>query len=483
MELIEIQEGVPATKAKAGFCTRRATGLLAAVWIALPLFGCATPPTADAVFAWVEMVPQPQARAIVVAGAACPEVLVDGYALTMSLRVDAGTAPLRPPSNAGDPTKPAAFEVAVCSVDLPAQAHRASVGGRALALPSRTVQRIVVVGDTGCRVKGQELQDCNDTAKWPFARVAAAAAAQHPDLVIHVGDYHYRETPCPPGRDCHGPWGYGWDAWKADFFTPAAPLLGAAPWVLVRGNHEECSRAGQGWARFLAPVAYRADRSCNDPALDDVGNFDAPYAVPLGGGLQLVVFDSAHAGNNPLRPERPKDAVIQARYLEEMKQVAALTATPGLRSWFLSHHPVLAFAPRDSRPLQPYPGNAPLQSALRSVFGEAYFPPTVQLALHGHVHNFQAVDFSSPQPATLVAGNGGDNLDDRLPRPFPMNWPPAPGAVIDQITTASSFGFLVMERAAPESAEWRVRAFRVDGGLLASCRLGAQRTLRCDGLD
>jgi hypothetical protein len=55
------------------------------------------------------------------------------------------------------------------------------------------------------------------------------------------------------------PWGYGWDTWKADFFDPAQALLKAAPWVMVRGNHETCTRAGQGWWRFLDPVLCKAD--------------------------------------------------------------------------------------------------------------------------------------------------------------------------------------------------------------------------------
>ena len=44
-----------------------------------------------------------------------------------------------------------------------------------------------------------------------------------PDLVIHVGDYHYRESPCADGNEgCAGsPWGYGFDAWQADFLASA----------------------------------------------------------------------------------------------------------------------------------------------------------------------------------------------------------------------------------------------------------------------
>lgn len=84
-------------------------------------------------------------------------------------------------------------------------------------MPSPVIRRIVVIGDTGCRLKASEsaYQACNDSEAYPFATVAAHAAAWHLDLVIHVGDYLYRANPCPPGRSgCVGsPWGYGWDSW------------------------------------------------------------------------------------------------------------------------------------------------------------------------------------------------------------------------------------------------------------------------------
>src|SRR6516165_4212442 len=70
------------------------------------------------------------------------------------------------------------------------------------------------------------------------------AAGFEPDLVLHVGDYQYRENKCPVDiAGCvDAGWGYGWDTWDADLFTPGAALLAAAPWIMVRGNHEECAR-------------------------------------------------------------------------------------------------------------------------------------------------------------------------------------------------------------------------------------------------
>ncbi|MFX8797610.1 metallophosphoesterase, partial [Acinetobacter baumannii] len=87
-------------------------------------------------------------------------------------------------------------------------------------------------------------------AAWPFKLGATLSASLKPDLVLHVGDFHYREKPCPAGNDgCAGsPWGDNWDVWREDFFAPADSLLRAAPWIMVRGNHELCDRGGHGWA-------------------------------------------------------------------------------------------------------------------------------------------------------------------------------------------------------------------------------------------
>ena len=113
-------------------------------------------------------------------------------------------------------------------------------------------------------------------------------------------------------------------------FDPAARLLRTAPWVATRGNHEECSRAGQGWYRLLDTGAFDASRSCDDPAADVVADFSEPYAVPLGNGWQLVIFDSAVAGNNPLRPNDLRDARVLARYQAEIATVGHLTATTSI---------------------------------------------------------------------------------------------------------------------------------------------------------
>ena len=48
--------------------------------------------------------------------------------------------------------------------------------GHVLSPPHARIDRIVVMGDTGCRLKGASIQDCNDPRAWPFAAVMQRAA-------------------------------------------------------------------------------------------------------------------------------------------------------------------------------------------------------------------------------------------------------------------------------------------------------------------
>jgi hypothetical protein len=413
---------------------------------------------------------------VITTASGCPAIDVDGAPLAMTVRAAPATEALRPTLSARALSKPSAFPVLTCERGLPPGAQRASVGGHVLPLPTTAPRRIVVIGDSGCRLKASDFayQACNDSAQWPFAQVAAAAAAARPDLVIHVGDYHYRETACPDNdAGCAGsPWGYGWDAWDADLFTPARALLAAAPWVVVRGNHESCNRAGQGWWRFLDPRPLVPGRDCNDPANDATGDFSDPYAVRIAADAQLLVFDSSKVDVAPLAATDP----LYKIYFAQMQQAFALARrTP--HNIFLNHHPVLAFAPNPSvTPTGVYPGNGALQSVLAAINGVRLFAESVQATLTGHVHLFQVVSYDTPQPTQLVSGNGGAWADVPLPRELPPGATPAPGARIGTIVSTNLPGFMTVERD-PEVG-WRIEARDRQGQLLTTCALRDAKT-RC----
>ena len=403
----------------------------------------------------------------------CPVIEVDGAALPMTVRAKPSTIPLRPTVSTPAQSKPSAFPVLTCERQLPTGVQRASVDGRALPLPPRNPRRIVVLGDTGCRLQtgSSVYQACNDAVAWPFAQVVDAAVATQPDLVIHVGDYHYRENACPDNdAGCAGsPWGYGWDTWDADLFTPARALLAAAPWIFVRGNHESCNRGGQGWWRFLDPRPLVPDRDCNDPAKDAIGDYSDPYAVPYA-GTQFLVFDSSKVGVATLNATDPMYTI----YFAQMQKAFAL-GRRAPQNIFLNHHPVLGFAPNPSvKPTGLYPGNESLQSVLGAINGARMFPDGVQAQLTGHVHLFEVVSYATAQPTQLISGNGGAWADVPLPHPLPPGATPVPGARIGSIVSTNRPGFLTIERDPP--AGWRIDARNARGQLFTTCTLRDTKT-------
>jgi hypothetical protein len=145
---------------------------------------------------------------------------------------------------------PQSQPVLVCEAPLPPGAKHAGVQGHALPVPKAMPRRIVVIGDTGCRLKRSDaaFKACNDPDGWPFPGVAAEAAAS-PGSGHHVGDYHYRENACPPGNAAaRAALGYGWDTWDADFFTPARARCRGAIISLVATTNPAIARDRAGGA-------------------------------------------------------------------------------------------------------------------------------------------------------------------------------------------------------------------------------------------
>jgi Calcineurin-like phosphoesterase len=417
----------------------------------------------------------PVVRVITLAST-CPAVEVDGVSQAMKVRALPATEALRPTLSTPAQSKPSAFPVLACELALTTATGRALVSGRTLPLPKRSPQRIVVIGDSGCRVKASDnaYQACNDPEAWPFAQVIEAAAATKPDLVVHVGDYHYRETACPPGNaGCAGsPWGYGWDAWDADVFTPAKPLFAVAPWIVVRGNHESCNRAGQGWWRFLDPRPLVLGRDCNDAVNDNIGDFSDPYAIPFAADAQFIVFDSSKVGVAPLAATDLMYRIYMAQMRLGFEQGAGTA-----HNIFMNHHPILGFAPNPGQtPTGLYPGNGSLQSVLVPINGERLFPSNFDALLSGHNHLFEVVSYSTPQPTQLISGNGGAWADVALPRELPKGATPSPGALIGSIVSTNQSGFMTIERSTDSG--WRIEARDRRGQLFTTCALRDGKT-RC----
>ena len=403
----------------------------------------------------------------------CPALVQDGIAQTMSVRALAGTVALRKTASKPEASKPSEFPVLTCEAPLSKTTKTASIAGQDLPVPKAIVQKIVVVGDSGCRLKASDnyFQPCNDGEKWAFRSMVEVAAKFKPDLVLHVGDYQYRENPCPEGHlECAGsPWGYGWDTWQADFFSPAQALLNAAPWVMVRGNHEICTRAGQGWWRFMDPRPLHAGRDCNLDENDLTGDFSAPYAVPLGsiGGqsAQLIVFDSSKV---PYKPIPQQDAAYQI-YVDQMKAVNQLAQQADF-NLFTNHHPILGMSveKKQSGGLDVKPGNGALQEVMKVVNPDRLFSPKIQVAISGHVHLFEALTFSNDYPTQFVSGNGGSSLDTPLKTPLAADVTPYQAAQLSHFSNSNDVGFMTLER---EQHYWKVQAWNKNGKLITECQM------------
>jgi hypothetical protein len=413
----------------------------------------------------------------VTAAATCPVLTVDGRARPMTVRAAAATVAQRPTVSTAENSKPSAFPVTACEAPVPTAARHASVAGTAVPLPRRTVRRIVVIGDTGCRIKAADnaVQACNDPAAYPFARIAARAAAEHPDLVLHVGDYLYRENPCPAGHpECAGsPWGYGYDAWAADFFTPAAPLLAAAPWAMVRGNHESCARAGQGWWRFLDGHAG-AGHDCDTAANDVRDDWSAPYALRLGQGAQLVILDLAIAPNKPLDAGDWRFAAFERSYAT----LAALAATARF-TFAADHQPVLGFsATAKSGTTTLVPGNVAIQSVW-GTHGARQLPAGVDVLLSGHYHLWQQVGFAGDVPSQFITGFSGTQEDVvPLPAALPPGAAPAPGTTVATFASwIDGFGYMVLDRTGSQT--WRATVHAADGRIVDRCTIRGTHS-HCD---
>jgi hypothetical protein len=387
---------------------------------------------------WVQLGPGGAAELRAVAtGAACPNVAIDGADYRMAERA-------APDTN---------FSRAVCALTLPPGARQAALLGEAIPLPKPAATRILVIGDTGCRILGKDVQACNDPEKWPFAVVAREAVRLNPDLVIHAGDYDYRESACPEGNaGCAGVvWGDNWASWKADFFDPAEPLLSAAPFVFVRGNHEECSRFGPGWLRLLGPLAVVAGAPCTENI--------APYAIPLK-DITLAILDDANA------PDVDAPVNLVQLYRGDLKAIAGFGPAP---VWLATHRPVSGYVR-----IPPGISAGGNQTLLAAIVADG-FPKNIELMLSGHIHAFEAINYSRTLPPQLIAGNSGDTL---ATAPADLSGLSIGGLPASSGLTLPGFGYLMLTKS-EAGASWNADVYNVHGQKERSCTF-LDHKITCD---
>jgi hypothetical protein len=383
---------------------------------------------------WVQYVPGGiEARAIT-DKAQCPPAAIDNVAIPMRTRSEPG----------GD------FPIRVCSLPITPGAKLVTIDGIPVPLPVARPNRILLIGDTGCRLKDTLVQACNDSVLWPFQVGADVASTLRPDLVIHVGDFYYRETACPAGNlGCAGsPFGDTWASWRADFFSPARLLLETTP----------CERGGIGWVRTLDPYPY-------DPKAGRYGCLKTadPFVVDIG-GVSVVVMDTASA-----REERA-DEQEAALYREQFKSVAKLA--PSGIVW-LAFHRVIWSTDGTEVPEKSGGDNKTLALAAKG-----NIPANVQLMLNGHHHKFEVDAYVEDIPVAIISGHGGDLLSPNAPT-NPVGLVVNGMDIKAGIAKPRTFGFSMLERT-PDAApgQWTITDYGTHGQPFGRCRIDG-RSVDC----
>ena len=452
----------------------------------------ATVPTVHAAYVLLTQAPdgsaQPMARVIVDADSACP-------ALGTVAGGDGGEAGGGFSVATTSRDNPHGFPVTVCEAAVPfGQVYSVANGaGGSYVLPAatRSPTHPIIVGDTGCKSS-----DCAEgTPALPFATIASSAAQKKPDLVLHAGDFNYRDTggfdyegnaeydagDVNPGPLCQlddvyvsQNAGYSdrpddWDDWYWDFFEPAADLLAQAPFVFTRGNHELCSRAGPGWFYFLDPSSNLngdTQLSCPDqggdpPPLGAAGHIIVrpPQTIELD-TLRVVSIDAANACD-AYAPE-----LTTSQYQQQFQDVlsAIPDAASGPTTWILGHRPTWAADSSTSAVAQT------LSTAFAQALGELGLdapPAGLTLMVAGHMHQFQSNTFTGDRPPQLVVGNGGVKSSG----PYPSShFEQTVDGLSAQGIASTEHGFLDVSSFDPQSGAWQGTLFASDGStVIATC--------------
>lgn len=424
------------------------------------------------------------ARAILRPGRPCPPLLT---------RTAAG-APWRSTATTqrrvGPLAAPAFASVKVCSAMVPVGVTQATLGGRQIpaAIPA-SVTRIGITADSGCKVKGSKIQDCNNGG-WPLAGMAAGLASMRPQVVFEPGDYYYRDEACPkaswakcgvtpPVEPTPGmPFTDNAHGWLVDAITPMTPLFAAAPLALLRGNHEACDRAGNGFFLFFDP---RLETATECEPVDNGGTLEPPkeqvtppwtFTLPVAQGraLKVAMVDTAYGSDDTISKWAKKGHEV---YLQAD---AMTTPQPGIESWLMTHRPLFGRTPGNGEAPNYTPWASNNQAA-----GSQGLLGHYQMVLSSHIHLLQAVQIKG-LPPNLIVGAGGTMLDPRgdfsIPGFGPLaksdgtaidpKYPPYPTA--SMLWTKVRYGFGIAT-ASPTRNAWNVELQGLGSTHLATCKL------------
>lgn len=399
------------------------------------------------------------------------------------------------------------FDLIVCETPMPAHWDSATLvqsaanpvavtltggDGAAIVLPGAArvgasgPPEFVAIGDTGCRgaqnPRGSQVCDRPPQGQetgFFFEKLMAQATALSPDFILHLGDYRYDKEAQYTGHQ-------SWDMWQSDFFQRVrlGPLT-QAPWAMVRGNHEECDLAGQGWFLFFGPPVPAGNcASTSDSSIAPTWYFDVvDRTQPTASPHRFVVLDTSQTVH--------RQSAAWDRAVAEMAIAVEAAQTPGwsgsarASAWLVMHKPVWAADDFHNPPEQ---ADYHTGAALAEAMGQRGTPACtsydaatcgVRAVLAAHLHIVQTMVASGATlPQQYVVGNSGVRLDHAVhPSGCTMALNPqgfggqqVQGQVayvrarVPGGTGNGDFGFSLFRRG-PDSSQsgWTATAYFVDG--------------------
>lgn len=308
----------------------------------------------------------------------------------------------------------------VCELIVETNAQNISIDNIKVPVLAEKISKIAFIGDTGCRINMLFQQECNSVDSWPLKKNLDSIAFHKPDLIIHVGDYHYRQTKCRNTKKCGDIYGYSKEAWYADWFEPAKDILTQSPFLFVRGNHESCNRAYEGWFRYLDSYPFFPQK-CEE--LISSWFLDA-------GPMKFFIFDSS-SGEEIFTTQSTVDAF--ERQFDKLIQDKP--------TWFLTHKPLWRSPKKEFLTLKSH-GNLTQIEA----FGDK-FPSNVTTIVSGHIHIAQILLMDNV-PDQIIVGNGGALLHAQDQEPVyqnvEFNYPNSRNYLAHEVRNFFGFGFAIL---------------------------------------
>ena len=308
----------------------------------------------------------------------------------------------------------------VCELLLERNTKSIQIDHKQIPTLPRKINKIAFIGDTGCRVNILFQQECNSIDSWPLKRNLDSIMLHEPDLIIHVGDYHYRQAKCRNIQKCGNVYGYNTQAWYTDWFEPAKEISLRCPFLFVRGNHENCDRAYEGWFKYLDPYQYLS-KKCE--------NFVPGWFFDTE-SLKFFIFDSSF-GQDIFTTKDEINA-----FNEQFNEL--LENNLNKPTWFVTHRPLWRSPKKEVLTLN---NHAQVEALANN------FPDNIASIVSGHIHIAQIL-LMKDLPDQITIGNGGALLHAQnqksLYKNVEFNYSHNKNYLANEIRNLFGFGFAVL---------------------------------------